>query len=298
VLVVAGSFKLAGEIGRDLRGRFISGTLGGTIGGDVDVTVQNLTVEGNFEIGGDLIYRSTRDATIADGAIVSGQLIRLPSEGTFVLELWLTIARAMSILAFVVSGIILLWLFRHTGARAAGLVRTKPWRTLLVGIGVLLLAPIVIVLLVATIVGLPVAILLMVLYALGLLMSPVPAVTAFGNRVLGGRGGLFGAFVLGALVWRLGIEVIPLVGVALYLAALTWGTGGWALAAWEERKRVPAPEPLLPQSMMVSDAEADPLQGWEPPLPPSPGGTASITTEATALPGSERVADEVPAEDE
>jgi hypothetical protein len=132
------------------------------------------------------------------------------------------------------------------------------------------LAPIVIVLLVATIVGVPVAILLMLLYALGLLMSPIPAVTAFGHRVLGGRGGLFGAFVLGALVWRLGIEIIPFVGVALYLAALAWGTGGWVLAAWDERRRVPPPEPLLPASMMVSANGDDRLETWEPPLPPRP----------------------------
>jgi cytoskeletal protein CcmA (bactofilin family) len=269
VLVVAGSFSLAGAIGRDLRGRFITGSLNGDIGNDVDVTVQNLTVGSEFESGGDLIYRSTRDATIDEDAVISGQLIRLPSEGTFVIELWLTIARALSIVAFIVSGIVLLWLFRHTGARAAGLVRTKPGRTLLVGLGTLVLAPLVIVLLVATIVGVPVAILLMILYALGLLLSPIPAVTAFGSLVLGGRGGLFGAFVLGGLVWRFGIELIPFVGVALYLAALVWGTGGWVLAAWEERRRAPQPEPLLPAAMRVAPAESETPE-WVPPLPPAP----------------------------
>jgi hypothetical protein len=154
----------------------------------------------------------------------------------------------------------------------------------------------VIVLLVATIVGVPVAILLILLYGLGLLMSPLPAVTAFGNRVLGGRGGLFGAFVLGALVWRLGIELIPLVGVALYVAALTWGTGGWVLAAWEERKRVPPPEPLLPPAMMASDAADDALRGWEPPLPPAPAGTTAA--DPAASPESADGAELVPGDDE
>lgn len=280
VLVIAGSFTLTGEIGRDLRGRFITGSLNGAIGNDIDVTVQNLTVGSEAEIGGDLIYRSTRDAAIDEATVVSGQLIRLPSEGTFVIELWLTIVRALSIVAFIVSGIVLLWLFRHTGARAAGLVRTKPGRTLLVGLGTLVLAPVVILLLVVTIVGVPVAILLMVLYLLGLLLSPIPAVTAFGSRVLGGRGGLFGAFVLGGLVWRFGIELIPFVGVALYLAALVWGTGGWVLAAWHERGRAPQPEPLLPATMRVAPAEGEALE-WVPPLPP-----ASATEEGTASPGA------------
>ena len=265
VLVITGSFALNGSIGRDLRGRFINGSLSGSIGNDVDVTVQRLSIGDDFELGGDLLYHSNREVSIPDGASISGQVVQLPSAGTFAFSVWWNIAKAMSILAFLVSGIVLLWLFRHTGARAAGLVRTKPWPTLGIGVAALIAAPLLIVLLIVSVVGVPVAILLAVLYALGLLLSPVPAVTAAGDWALRGRGGLFGAFLLGGLVWRLGVEIIPWVGLLLYIAALAWGTGGWVMAAWQERQRAAPPQALLPPSMQVAE-EAD-----EPEVQPDQG---------------------------
>jgi hypothetical protein len=68
-------------------------------------------------------------------------------------------------------------------------------------------------------------------------------------------------------VWRLGVWFIPLVGLALTLAAVTWGVGGWLVAAWDSRRRHAPPDPLLPPAIVPDDddsADAD----WEPPLPP------------------------------
>ncbi len=39
-------------------------------------------------------------------------------------------------------------------------------------------------------------------------VGAVPAVTALGNLVLVRRGGLFGAFLVGAVLWRLGIWLL------------------------------------------------------------------------------------------
>jgi hypothetical protein len=60
-------------------------------------------------------------------------------------------------------------------------------------------------------------------------------VTAAGSRLVRGRAGLYGAFVLGAILWRLGIAVLPIVAGGLYVLALVWGVGGWVSAVYEGR---------------------------------------------------------------
>ena len=110
-----------------------------------------------------------------------------------------------------------------------------------------------------TLVGIPLAALLIVVWLLMLFLGPIPAVTAVGEKVMRGRGGIYGGFVIGALVWRLGIFFIPIIGFLLYFAALIWGVGGWVQGAWEARQD-DEPVPELPVKVDES---------WEGPLPPA-----------------------------
>ncbi|NND03238.1 MAG: hypothetical protein HKN91_10665, partial [Acidimicrobiia bacterium] len=117
------------------------------------------------------------------------------------------------------------------------------------------------------VVGAPVGILLILLWVLGLVFAPVPAVAALGDVMLRGRGGILGAFVVGALVWRLGIWLIPVVGLLLYTAALMSGSGGIVLAGWRQRRAMLAAAPPLVPKTMRGDEVAAP-DDWEPPLAP------------------------------
>lgn len=268
VLVFAGSTSMAGTAGRDMRGRFLDGTIDGTIGRDVDVSVRTLRVGPGAEVTGDLLYRADDDATVSGGARVAGQFQRLPSRSTFVVRVWLIAATILSFLAFVVSGFVLFLLFRATMSRAAGLVRVQPWRALWIGFGAVFALPLLSIILVFTVVGAPVGVLFLLLWVLGLIFAPLPAVAAGGDLLLRGRGGLFGAFVVGAVVWRLGIWLIPVVGVLLYTSALMAGTGGLVMAAWQQRRLgITSARPLVP---MAADHQAGGIpQDWEPPLAPA-----------------------------
>ena len=55
--------------------------------------------------------------------------------------------------------------------------------------------------------------------------------------------------------------------LALTLAAMTWGVGGWLVAAWESRRRHAPPDPLLPPAI-VPEPDDTTDADWEPPLPP------------------------------
>ena len=236
-IVFGGKLQLTGVIGRDLHGRFVTGRINGEIGRNTDFATSALEVGAATVVGGSLLYRSNREADTEPGADVAGTFARLSPQPSFFVNVWLTLATILGFVAFVLTGIVVIWLLRDTSSRAVRNIVDRPWRTLLVGIVVLFAVPLIVLTLVRSLVGIPVAVLLGVLYLLGLFFGPIPAVAAAGRVLSRGRIGVFGAFVVGAVVWRLGIALVTFVAGGLYLAALIWGTGGWAVAVWEARRR-------------------------------------------------------------
>jgi hypothetical protein len=69
-------------------------------------------------------------------------------------------------------------------------------------------------------------------------------------------------------VWRVGIWLIPLVGLALFLGGLILGVGGWLIGVWEERRARAA------RRHGDGSAPRDVPEGWEPPLVPATAAPA------------------------
>jgi hypothetical protein len=281
VLFFGGSLDMSGDVGRNVNGRMITALLNGKVGHDVDIAVSSLTVDGATVVDGDLLYRSSVNANIAATVQVGGQSERLPTRGGWGVELVLTVATIIGFLGFVFAGIVLIWLFRRTAPRSIDYVSKSPWRAAGVGLLTLLVAPIVVVVLMMTLVGVPVALVVMLLLVLGLFFGPIPAVTAAGSKLVRGRWGLFAAFVIGAVIWRIGIWLIPIVGVGLYLGSLVIGVGGWVMGVLQERREAPLSVELLP----VARRKPTPAQiptpvGWEAPLAP---GSRSAVDEETVV---------------
>ena len=159
-----------------------------------------------------------------------------------------------------------------TGEAAVLAIEQSPLKTVLVGLGVVVAGPVAVVLLAATLVGLPLAALLLFGLLLGLIFGPIPSVTVFGDLILRRRAGLFGAFVLGAVLWRAAIWGFSLVGVGavgalLFLIAHVWGVGGWVLGGWRMREARGRERDALPEGMLVDPDDLP--EGWEYPLAPT-----------------------------
>lgn len=268
VVAFAAALTIDGGVGRDVRGRVFDVSISGDVGNDVDITVSRLTVGDEATIGGDVLYRSAGEAAIAEGATITGQIVRLPSSPNFLYGIILTLANIVSLLAFVVIGCVAIWLFRGSSARAVDAALRRPMRSLLTGLVAVVLTPVLIVVFAVTLVGLPLALALVVLMIVGLVLGPAPFVTAVGDRILRSKGGLFGAFVLGALLWRLGIWFIPWIGGFLFLVGLVWGVGAWIVGGWSQRNMSGEDIDLLPPAMRLEDELPD---DWDFPLPPMPG---------------------------
>lgn len=277
VMAFGGTTRVEGSVGRDVRGRSFRTTISGTVGGDVDIATSSLGIDGQADIGGDVLYRSSSDASIEPGATIVGTVTKLPAQSNFLYGIILSLANVVGFLGFLVAGLVALWLARGVGSRAVGAMLTRPVRSLLAGIAFVILLPLSIGLLAVTLVGIPLAIVAIALGVVAFIIGPVPAVAALGNRVLINRGGLFGAFLVGAVLWRLGIWLIPVVGGVIYVVGLVWGLGAWVLGAFAARRGDPTPPMLIPASLIANEA----VPTWEPPR--APGTTVHPEPDASPL---------------
>lgn len=269
VLVTTGHLDVSGRVGRDVAGQMLRADLDGSIGRDVEIAVRDLDLGPNLAVGGDLTYRARGEADAAGGATVAGQFVRRPSVTPFWLRVLQRVFSIVTLLGFLFAGIVLLWLARSTLPRAAGAVYAKPWSTLGIGLAVVVGTPLAVVMLGVTLVGLPLAVLFLVLWLLALFLGPLPAIMGAGERLLRGRGALYGGLVVGTLVWRGAMFLLPAVGALLYVAALLWGVGGWVQGAVGARAATRGPATSLPVGTVKVRKVPD---DWQPPLAPLPSG--------------------------
>ena len=236
LLLIGGSAEVTGSVGRDVRVQAWRLSVDGQVGRDVVARVDDMALGDAARVAGDVTFRASDEVRVSDAATVGGALV----QAQVLAPVW---ARAvtrlvgwLSVLGFLVAGVALFWLFRRTAPRAVGVARERPWRSVLVGLGVLVLPPLLAIPLFLTLVGLPVAVLLLLFWVVGLFLGPIPAVAAAGESLLRGRGGVLGGFVVGALLWRAGLWALSLVAALLYLIPLLVGLGAFTIAAWEARR--------------------------------------------------------------
>jgi hypothetical protein len=240
VYAIAGSISLGGAVGRDVRAQVLRMTIDGPVARDVFARTGRLALDDEAVIGGDVLYKASSEARVDPAAAVNGRLTRRD----VITPVWAKVASRLfvvfSTLGFVVAGLVVAWIFRGWSGRATTAAEQRPGRSVLIGLGILLLPPVLVLPLFLTLVGIPVALVLLLAWVSALFLGPLPAVTAAGKRLLRGRGGMGAALVVGTIVWRGAMWLLPLIALLLYLTALLVGLGAYGSAAWSLRREHPA----------------------------------------------------------
>ena len=236
------SLDTTGSIGRDVSGQsYGSARIGGTIAGDVELTTNRLNVLAGTTVGGTLAYRSSFEATIGQGVTAGRQIVRRePVRPNVRVEAILALTRVVGLLSVLIIGLLLFWATPKSLQRAVQTVRRAPLRTLLIGIAVAVVPPLVIGLaavvaivssaelaLPAFVVGGPIAVTVFGLIGVGLLLAPVPVLTGAGGRLLGWKRSGQAGFILGAALWVV-LLLIPIVRTVTLIATAFLGLGAWA----------------------------------------------------------------------
>jgi len=251
VIVFDGAVRVEGTVRESVVAVQGPVTISGDVDGDVVVFDGALVVQDGAHIGGD-VFADRR--VVAPGARIDGtssstaRFAAAAGWATVAIGIAVWIAIAVSILLL---GMLLLWF----APRAADSVMTAGRSTVGPSIGWGAAAffglPVLGVIAIATIVGLPLGIGILLALALIFAIGQVAGAWVLG-RLIVKTGSRFGAFALGWAILA-AVGLIPGVGGLTWFAATLYGLGAICVAAFRAR-RAPA------NTTLVSDAPATPVE--------------------------------------
>ena len=221
IVAAAGDANLEGEVRRGVN-MVVSGNadVSGSIGRELTTVGGGLTLTNTARVGGNLRarVRQLKDVHIADGATIAGKRdIQLQEERKsqfmrprfyFHQAIWLAAAMLVGWLSLVLFP----GFFRAT-TQAVG----SGWLSLGLGIGVLAGAPVVMVVVAITLVGIPISLMLFAVYLTAIYLAKVWVGAFLGRILLKPSGGTKGDWMLGLLV---GLLILTIVGFIPYLGGL------------------------------------------------------------------------------
>jgi hypothetical protein len=205
--------------------------------GAVDVRANNLSLGNDAHVNGDLTYTSENSQSV-DKAKVSGSVthhlppqrasMEKPANPAAVWFGWW----AYWLAAALVIGLVLVLAAPRLVGRVTVVMVKRPGSSVGWGLLVAIVTPIVALLLMFTVIGIPLALLMLAIWLLALLVSGVFAGIAFGRWLLERADWRKGSLVWAAIV---GIALsavvfsIPFLGSLIGLVASWWALGGLAL---------------------------------------------------------------------
>ncbi|MDD5032214.1 MAG: hypothetical protein PHR36_04210 [Patescibacteria group bacterium] len=250
MLIAGATAEIRGKVGSDLYGACPKVTIGGEIGKDVRIRLNDriraekkgisyqkngelLTISEGAKIGGNLTYTGGKEAVISDKASVAGEvkqnLPKVEKAKKFMFIGWFW-GRLYSIFASLVIGLVLISLWRKQIVELTNRMLKKVGVSIGWGAVVMFLTPIIAILLICTLIGLPLALILLGVWIIAIFMAKILAGIMIGRMVLEKfwikkKDSLIWAMIIGIVIcWF--IFSIPFVGWILALVALWWGLGG------------------------------------------------------------------------
>lgn len=214
---------LNGTVGRDLLLGSDTAYINGTVERNIKAGVTSLSLGNNAVVGGNLEYTSQNDAQLATGAVVRGTTTKsIPqheerSTGSMI---WGKVVFCLYLLgAMVFTALVLVLLFPRAFSAIGSYKVRNIWKPLLVGLASLIALPVLAVLSMVTIIGIPFGILVLLAWI-----------------VIGALSVIVSAFWVGRIIWRKqhNVLLIMLVGVAItaiLLAIPIFGMLVWLVAS-------------------------------------------------------------------
>lgn len=237
--LVGGEIQVKGTVLESLLASGGSIVLNGVVGRNVEVAGGALRIGPRAQIAGNLRYRVPAGKVRIDPAArITGTVTALPVRkgGGFL--------RWALVLGFLVAGAVVVALAPRFTAEAAEILPRLPGRSALVGLGWIILVPIVICIAAITIVGIPLALVATAVYILLLYLARATIAVWLGGRLLGaharaGRQGVLLNFLVGGLILVI-VGIIPVIGSWIMFIATILGLGTILLRAQVLRRNQPA----------------------------------------------------------
>lgn len=240
----AGNVEVNGPVGGNIVAGVGNLVVRNSVSGGIYTGVGKLQIDEGAKITGDVTYWSDEEALVDEAATISGTLERRtpveprgPSDKD--VESFLTGFRLFSLLSMVVIGLLLLRFFPGILETGVQILDQKPWQSLGLGLVKLILEPIVAIILIVTVIGLPLGIFLIFAYIMEIYFASYFVTFWIGKLVMNRfnqKANLYWSFIVGVLVFAL-ITSVPIVSGIVRFLSLLFGLGAILLLkySWYQR---------------------------------------------------------------
>jgi cytoskeletal protein CcmA (bactofilin family) len=236
--------EVAGRVGKDLTIAADSVRINGHIDGGADVSARHIELGPNAVIAGKLTYWSPQDAKIDPAATISGgtdyRPVSMPEGMHSVGIVAMMMGKIFLLIGLMVMGSLLVLFFPNFTGAVEKAFTTNPGKSIALGFALLLGLPIVGVLFMITLLGIPLGLTVFFLYPLVLMLGYLTAAVFIGDRGMSylrkGNKLTTGVRILGfigALIALALVGALPLVGGLIIFFLLLGGIGAWAMALYE-----------------------------------------------------------------
>ncbi len=248
-LLAGANIDLRGKIGRNLLAAASVAHLGGEISGNVNLKINNgnqknregktglpaFIISETAKINGDLSYTAEQTADIQTGSQIAGKttkktpVYKIKNDRNVYLAWFWT--KVFSIFSALVIGLVLISLWREEIKKLSDNMLENITHSLSIGVAVFFLAPIVAFFLMLTFIGLPLALIVIAVWAIGLYVAKIITAILIGRSLLfrGKDESLVWSMIIGIIACWI-VFSLPVIGWLLGFAAILWGLGGLWLA--------------------------------------------------------------------
>jgi hypothetical protein len=206
------------------------------IAGDVEAAVGTLRIASRAEIGGNVSYWSGQEASVSEGARINGKIVRnVPPERPRFFPAaffaWLVFV-SINFVCTLILGLLSARFLPRYHQSVITTLRERPWASLGVGFIAAVALPVVCALLFATVLAIPLALILLVAFFILLYWSRIYAIGRIGDSILAHlrpASSRASAFVLGLFVYYI-LAVIPFIGWLVAPLVILFGLGAELIA--------------------------------------------------------------------
>jgi cytoskeletal protein CcmA (bactofilin family) len=236
VVAAGGNVELAAPV--EGAAKIAAGTLiiANRIAGDVEAAVGTLRIASKAVIDGNVSYWSGREASVSEGARINGKIVRnVPPERPRVFPAaffaWLVFVSINFVCTLILGLLSARFLPRYHQSVVATL-RERPWASLGIGFIAAVVLPVACALLFATVLAIPLALILLAGFFILVYWSRIYAIGRIGEAILARvrpASSRAAAFVLGLFVYYV-LAIIPVVGWFVVPLVILFGLGAELIA--------------------------------------------------------------------
>jgi len=160
-----GELRIDGQVVEELRASGGRVVISGKVNGNVDLWADEIIIEDTAVISGNLHYKSAHPASIASGARIDGEVIYTPVEG-HLKQVIAGAVFAMLILLFsiILTAVLLYLLFPEFSLQVSQSLRNQTWQLSALGLAVFAGAPVLMLILFSSAIGVWLALMLLAIY--------------------------------------------------------------------------------------------------------------------------------------